>query len=98
MALATSKGSDQHAHTQSLDYPMINKLLTEHHLEFLSLKGSCTGSSESTLAWADPEGGGTGGLPPSPKDHKNIGFLAILVRIPAIRPAFNEVYPAFNSN
>ena len=25
------------------------KLLTEHHLEFLSLKGGCTGSSESTL-------------------------------------------------
>ena len=24
------------------------KLLTEHHLEFLSSKGSCTGSSEST--------------------------------------------------
>ena len=23
------------------------KLLTEHHLEFLSLKGGCTGSSES---------------------------------------------------
>ena len=28
---------------------MIIKLLTEHHLEFLSLKGGCTGSSESTL-------------------------------------------------
>ena len=27
---------------------MIFKLLTEHHLEFLSLKGGCTGSSEST--------------------------------------------------
>ena len=25
------------------------KLMTEHHLEFLSLKGGCTGSSESTL-------------------------------------------------
>ena len=24
------------------------KLLTEHHLKFLSLKGGCTGSSEST--------------------------------------------------
>ena len=24
------------------------KLLTEHHLEFLSLKGGCTGSSEFT--------------------------------------------------
>ena len=29
---------------------MIVKLLTEHHLAFLSLKGGCTGSSESTLA------------------------------------------------
>ena len=28
---------------------MIVKLLTEHHLEFLSLKGGFTGSSESTL-------------------------------------------------
>ena len=28
---------------------MIVKLLTEHHLEFLSLKEGCTGSSESTL-------------------------------------------------
>ena len=25
------------------------KLLTDHHLEFLSLKGGCTGSSESIL-------------------------------------------------
>ena len=28
---------------------MIVKLLTEHHLEFLRLKGGCRGSSESTL-------------------------------------------------
>ena len=28
---------------------MTVKLLTEHHLEFLGLKGGCTGSSESTL-------------------------------------------------
>ena len=28
---------------------MIVELLTEHHLEFLSLKGCCTGWSESTL-------------------------------------------------
>ena len=27
---------------------MIVKLLTEHHLEFLSFKGGCTGSYEST--------------------------------------------------
>ena len=28
---------------------MIAQLLTEHHLEFLSIKGGCKGSSESTL-------------------------------------------------
>ena len=28
---------------------MIVKLLPEHHLEFLSLKGGCRASSESTL-------------------------------------------------
>ena len=28
---------------------MIVQLLTEHHLEFLSLKGGCRGLSESTL-------------------------------------------------
>ena len=28
---------------------MIVTLLTEHHLEFISLKGGCRGSSESTL-------------------------------------------------
>ena len=59
---ATSQGSDQPrfrpacAYAQSdqsrclsLDYSMIVKLLTEHHLEFLSFKGGCTGSSESIL-------------------------------------------------
>ena len=40
---ATSKTSDQPAHTDqslclSLEYSMSVKLLTEHHLEFLSLK------------------------------------------------------------
>ena len=33
----------------SLVYSMIFKLLTEHHLEFISLKGGCTGSSDSIL-------------------------------------------------
>ena len=32
----------------SLEHSMIVKLLTEHHLEFLSLKRGCRGSSEST--------------------------------------------------
>ena len=40
--------SDQ-SPSYSLAYSMSVKLLTEHQLEFLSLKGGCTGSSESTL-------------------------------------------------
>ena len=47
---ATSKTSDQPAHTRSLIRAFashLNIVLTEHHLEFLSLKGCCTGSSES---------------------------------------------------
>ena len=50
---ATSKASDQTAHTSdfcvSLEYSRSVKILTEHHLEFLSLTGGCTGSFESTL-------------------------------------------------
>ena len=34
---------------KSLEYSMNVMLLTEHHLEFLSLTRGCTGSSESTL-------------------------------------------------
>ena len=33
----------------SLEYSMTPRLLTEQHLEFLSLTGGCTGTSESTL-------------------------------------------------
>ena len=50
---ATSKGSNQPAHTHSLirafasfKYSMTVKLLMEQHLEFLSIMGGCTGSSE----------------------------------------------------
>ena len=32
----------------SLEYSMTVKLLTEHHLKFLSISGGCTGSSESS--------------------------------------------------
>ena len=33
---------------QLLEYSMIVKLLTKHHLEFLTLTGGCRGSSETT--------------------------------------------------
>ena len=46
---ATSKGSVQPAHTYTLEYSMTLRPLTEHHLEFLSLKEGCTNSSESTI-------------------------------------------------
>ena len=53
---ATSKASDQPAHTCSLIRAFASclntlsvKLLTEHYLEFLRSRGGCTGSSESTL-------------------------------------------------
>ena len=38
---ATSNASDQPAHTLTI------KLLTEQHFKFLTLKGGCTGLSES---------------------------------------------------
>ena len=49
---AISKASDQPAHTRSLIRAfasLIVKLLTEQHLELLSLEGGYTGLSESTL-------------------------------------------------
>ena len=47
---ATSKGSDQPAHTRRLIRAFVSRidiLLAGQHLEFLSLKDGCTGSSES---------------------------------------------------
>ena len=55
---ATRKASDQPAHMRSLIRAFASrfnilcmsvKLLTEHRLEFLSMKGDCTGLSEYTL-------------------------------------------------
>ena len=50
---ATSKDSDQPAHTRSLIRAFASRLnflcVLLCYLEFLSLKGGCTGSSESTL-------------------------------------------------
>ena len=57
MVCATSKASDQPAHTRNLIkmfasgfyYSMSVKLLTEHSLEFLSLTGGCTGLARLSL-------------------------------------------------
>ena len=53
----------------SLEYSMTVKLLAEHHLEFLSLKGGCKGSSESTLVK----------VPHCWKSHVLIHFKLILI-------------------
>ena len=45
---ASYQWSDQRLYW-SLEYSITVKQLSEHHLEFLSLKGGCTGWSESTL-------------------------------------------------
>ena len=53
MVCATSKASDHPAHTCSLIRAfasrLIVKLMTEHNLEFVSLKGGCIGLSEVAL-------------------------------------------------
>ena len=48
VACATSKASDQPAQTRSLIRAFARRL-NIHKLEFLSLKGGCAGSSESTF-------------------------------------------------
>ena len=62
----------------SLDYSVAVKLLTEHHLEFLSLKGGCTGSSESTLV----------NLPHFWKSHVTAYLLWVLKRTLSLRQFF----------
>ena len=52
MVCVTSKGSDQPAHKRNLIRAFairFNRLLTEHHLKFQSLKEDCTGLFGSTL-------------------------------------------------
>ena len=64
---------------------MIVKLLAEHHLEFLSLKGGCRSSSESTLVkmsncW---------------KSHAQAHFISYAwmgVKIPAITMSVATIY------
>ena len=46
---ACAYGQSDQSLCLSLEFSMTVKLLTEHHLEFLSLKGGCSCLSESTL-------------------------------------------------
>ena len=57
---------------------MTVKLLTKHHLEFLSLKGGCTGSSESIMGGSR---GGTGVWTPNP-EKSQLEDLKVLKRTP----------------
>ena len=54
---------------------MTVKLLTEHHLEFLSLKGGCKGLFESTLVK----------MPPCWKSHVAAHLSDNLVSVPSIK-------------
>ena len=48
-SLRIRAGCSEPLRVASIFYAMSVKLLAERHLEFLSLKGGCTGSSELTL-------------------------------------------------
>ena len=65
---------------------MIIKLLTEHHLEFLSLKGGCRGSSESTHVK----------MPNCWKSHAlaQIEFDLMLISFHEAKGNFYSFYPA----
>ena len=54
MSLRTTCAYAQFVHSlgESLEYSMIGELLDDDHSVFLSLKGDCAGSSESTQVTA----------------------------------------------
>ena len=59
---------------------MTVKLLTEHHLELLSLKGGCTGSSESTLVK----------IPHCWKSHVSVMFVMLCLGPPGVLGIWGE--------
>ena len=50
LRLACAYARSDRSHCWSLEHSMTLRLLIEHYLEFLSLKGGYTGSSESNLS------------------------------------------------
>ena len=54
MYVQPAKAQSDQSLCLSLEYSITVKLLTEHHLELLSIKGGCTGSTESTLVKMPP--------------------------------------------
>ena len=83
---ATSKASNQPAHTSSLIIAFASrlnilsvKLLTEHHLEFLSLKWGCTGWSESSQlksSWPLSQDGPGSTQPGVFSEHSQLDILS----------------------
>ena len=63
-----------------LEYYMTVKLMTEQHLEFLSLKGGCTGLSESMLAKCHIFGNHMSHF--IQLDHDDISSESTLVKMP----------------
>ena len=65
---------------------MCVKLLTEHHLEFLSLKGGCTGWSETTLIK----------MPHCWKSHVWLNYKGLTLKAPITTAAddkFRDIFP-----
>ena len=82
-----------------LEYSIIVKLLTEHNLEFLSLKGGCRGSSESTLVkmphcWKSHAGAHFLLLPNVlyKESFSIFDCLATFLSLP-VRSGFEELFP-----
>ena len=74
------------------------KLLPEHHLEFLSLKGSCTGSSESTLVKLpqcyNKNDYATSNVLDKPKNHRaNVGFCVDSLQKDLCASSCADTYP-----
>ena len=67
---ACAYAQSDHILCESFEYSMSVKLLTEHHLKFLSLKGGCTDLSESTLVK----------MPHCRKSHAELKFINLLHR------------------
>ena len=85
-----------------LEYSRKVKLLTEHHLEFLSLKGGCTGSFESSLVkmpqcWKSPFTShmidwGSKGSNLQLLVYKVTGLSTTLMLFTTLHPAVQEIW------
>ena len=70
---------------------MTVKLLTAHHLEFQSLKGGCTGSSESTLVKMQHCWKSYAAAQLLLKDGTNVSSNAVLIGAPGLKTALSSL-------